>query len=107
MTNYIFCINFIGCFKINKFPLHLSVLHYLWEKLKIREILKVLKKTELSRIVLQGNESHNFKLLFFKKHVIEAKRAQELPLGQAHALVLTGIQVGVHTSLKVLDLELK
>lgn len=30
---------------------------------------------------------------FFKKHVIEAKRAQELPLGQAHALVLTGIQL--------------
>lgn len=70
---------------------------------KIREILKVLtkKQTELSRIeLLQGNESHNFKLLFFKKHVMEAKRTQEFPLGQAQALVLAGIQVGVHTSLK-------
>lgn len=37
---------------------------------------------------------------FFKKHVMEAKRTQEFPLGQAQALVLTGIQVGVHTSLK-------
>lgn len=31
---------------------------------------------------------------------MRAKRAQELPLGQAHALALTGIQAGVHTSLK-------
>lgn len=56
--------------KLITFHLHLSVFFYLVSgKKKLREILKVLtkKQTELSRIVLQSNESHDCKFLFFKK----------------------------------------
>lgn len=91
--------------KLVNFHFHLSVLHYLWEKLKMREICKGSHKKNRQSFQEQYCRAMNHTILsyfFFLKHVIEAKRAQELPLGQAHALVLTGIQVGVHTSLKYL-----
>lgn len=67
-------------------------------KNKIKEDFKVLtkKQTELSRIVGQGNDSHHSKVTLRKgKTPVVRVKGAEAPI-----LTLTGIQVGVHTSLK-------